>query len=126
MPVEEWPLCDCLLSWHSDGFPLRKAQAYAALRRPVLVNDVAAQDILLDRRRVYQRLQVGAAQHARGPGSRCPPPAPRPLAPLRPAAGRCPAGAAPWASLRQAPAALSLATTTAMTSAGASTGADAR
>ena len=23
-PVSEWPLCDCLLSWHSDGFPLHK------------------------------------------------------------------------------------------------------
>ncbi len=23
-PVTEWPTCDCLLSWHSDGFPLAK------------------------------------------------------------------------------------------------------
>jgi hypothetical protein len=22
--VEEWPRCECLLSWHSDGFPLAK------------------------------------------------------------------------------------------------------
>lgn len=22
--VREWPLCDCLLSWHSEGFPLAK------------------------------------------------------------------------------------------------------
>ncbi|KAI8468420.1 MAG: hypothetical protein J3K34DRAFT_369603 [Monoraphidium minutum] len=51
-PVEKWPLCDVLLSWHSDGFPLRKAQAYAALRRPFMVNDVGMQDVLLDRRRV--------------------------------------------------------------------------
>lgn len=23
-PVDEWPLCDALLSWHSEGFPLKK------------------------------------------------------------------------------------------------------
>jgi hypothetical protein len=23
-PIAEWPACDCLLSWHSDGFPLGK------------------------------------------------------------------------------------------------------
>ena len=23
-PITEWPLCDCLLSWHSEGFPLAK------------------------------------------------------------------------------------------------------
>ena len=24
-PISEWPTCECLLSWHSDGFPLIKA-----------------------------------------------------------------------------------------------------
>ena len=24
-PIADWPRCDCLLSWHSDGFPLKKA-----------------------------------------------------------------------------------------------------
>ena len=42
----------------ADGFPLKKAQAYCALRRPYLVNDVSAQDTLLDRRRVYRTLMV--------------------------------------------------------------------
>lgn len=56
-PVEEWPRCDCLLSWHSDGFPLDKAEAYVRLRRPFLINDTAMQDILLDRRKVYRVLQ---------------------------------------------------------------------
>ncbi|KAK9821974.1 hypothetical protein WJX81_008214 [Elliptochloris bilobata] len=56
-PITEWPLCDVLLSWHSDGFPLEKAQRYAALRKPYLINDMAMQDVLLDRRRVYQKLQ---------------------------------------------------------------------
>lgn len=23
-PVSRWPKCDCLLSWHSEGFPLKK------------------------------------------------------------------------------------------------------
>ena len=55
-PIEDWPVVQCLLSWHSKGFPLAKAQAYVKLRRPYLINDVFAQDILLDRRRVYQRL----------------------------------------------------------------------
>lgn len=55
-PVEEWPVVTCLLSWHSEGFPLKKSQAYAALRKPYMVNDVFEQDILLDRRKVYRRL----------------------------------------------------------------------
>lgn len=25
-PISEWPHCECLLSWHSDGFPLSKVQ----------------------------------------------------------------------------------------------------
>ena len=41
-PIEEWPVCACLLSWHSEGFPLKKAQAYAALRKPYLINDLFA------------------------------------------------------------------------------------
>lgn len=55
-PIEEWPIVTCLLSWHSDGFPLKKAQEYAALRKPYLVNDVFSQDTLLDRRKVYTKL----------------------------------------------------------------------
>ncbi|CAL8465105.1 g4640 [Coccomyxa elongata] len=56
-PITEWPTCDCLLSWHSDGFPLAKAQKYAALRKPYLINDMIMQDVLLDRRRVYTSLK---------------------------------------------------------------------
>jgi hypothetical protein len=42
-PVEEWPLCDYLLSWFSDGFPLAKAQAYIALRKVPTMNDLTMQ-----------------------------------------------------------------------------------
>lgn len=37
---------------------LAQAQKYAALRKPYLINDMQLQDLLLDRRRVYETLQV--------------------------------------------------------------------
>ena len=59
--MEEWPLCDAMLSWHSDGFPLARAQRYVALRRPFLINDISMQEVLLDRRKVYRMLMVGTS-----------------------------------------------------------------
>ncbi|XP_022087070.1 inositol hexakisphosphate and diphosphoinositol-pentakisphosphate kinase 2-like isoform X3 [Acanthaster planci] len=55
-PVEEWPICDCLVSFFSQGFPLEKAIAYAKLRKPLVINDLEAQYNLLDRRKVYKIL----------------------------------------------------------------------
>ncbi|XP_041781837.1 inositol hexakisphosphate and diphosphoinositol-pentakisphosphate kinase isoform X3 [Anopheles merus] len=57
-PVDRWPLCDCLISFHSKGFPLEKAIQYAQLRQPYVINNLHMQfDIQEDRRRVYAILQ---------------------------------------------------------------------
>lgn len=42
-PVEEWPLVDCLISFHSKGFPLDKAIQYAQLRNPFIINNLHMQ-----------------------------------------------------------------------------------
>mgnify|MGYP006151111177 CR=1 FL=1 len=57
-PIDEWPICQALIAFFSTGFPLRKAQAYASLRRPHVFNNLEKQEFLLDRRRVYAMLQA--------------------------------------------------------------------
>ncbi|KAM8876667.1 inositol hexakisphosphate and diphosphoinositol-pentakisphosphate kinase 2 isoform 13-T13 [Synchiropus picturatus] len=56
-PVDKWPLCDCLISFHSKGFPLDKAVSYAKLRNPLHINDLDMQYFIQDRREVYRILQ---------------------------------------------------------------------
>ncbi|XP_033226469.1 inositol hexakisphosphate and diphosphoinositol-pentakisphosphate kinase 2 [Belonocnema kinseyi] len=56
-PVEDWPIVDCLISFHSKGFPLEKAISYANLRNPFIINNLPMQYDIQDRRRVYAILE---------------------------------------------------------------------
>ena len=55
--MEEWPGCDCLVSFHSKGFPLDKAIAYAQLHNPYVINNLDMQFDIQDRRKVYSILE---------------------------------------------------------------------
>ncbi|KAK4884538.1 hypothetical protein RN001_000809 [Aquatica leii] len=56
-PVDEWQICDCLISFHSKGFPLDKAIQYAQLHNPYVINNLHMQYDIQDRRKVYAILE---------------------------------------------------------------------
>lgn len=56
-PIEEWPVCDCMIAFFSAGFPLAKAEAYSDLRKPFVVNDLHLQWTLMDRIKMYELLK---------------------------------------------------------------------
>jgi hypothetical protein len=49
MPAEKWPQCDCLLSFFSTGFPFARAIRYCKLRKPIMINNLFYQVIILHR-----------------------------------------------------------------------------
>jgi inositol hexakisphosphate/diphosphoinositol-pentakisphosphate kinase len=56
-PIEEWPFCHVLISFHSKGFPLPKTQEYARHHQPFLINDLDKQWDIMDRIRVHELLE---------------------------------------------------------------------
>lgn len=57
-PIEEWPICDVVVAFFSKGYPLPKAKEYVKLRKPYILNDLDMQELLQDRRRVYDLLKA--------------------------------------------------------------------
>jgi inositol hexakisphosphate/diphosphoinositol-pentakisphosphate kinase len=57
-PIEDWPNCDVLIAFYSKGYPLDKTKEYVKLRKPFILNDLESQELLKDRRKVYDLLMA--------------------------------------------------------------------
>jgi hypothetical protein len=57
-PIEDWPICNVVIAFFSKGYPLQKAKDYVKLRQPITLNDLDMQELLQDRRRVYDHLEA--------------------------------------------------------------------
>jgi hypothetical protein len=57
-PIEDWPICNVVIAFFSKGYPLQKAKDYVKLRKPIILNDLDMQELLQDRRRVYDHLEA--------------------------------------------------------------------
>lgn len=64
-PITEWPRCDCLISFYSKDFPLKKAQEYTDMFNPFLINDLEKQWDIMDRIKVYQTLKEAGIEQPR-------------------------------------------------------------
>eukprot|EP01031_Cornospumella_fuschlensis_P030025 gene30025-36263_t len=56
-PIESWPVVDVLIAFYSNKFPTQKALQYVKLRKPYMINDLDMQEVLKDRRKVYDMLE---------------------------------------------------------------------
>ena len=57
-PIENWPVCDCLIGFYSTGFPLEKAIRYSEMHpEMILSNDFKLQKIFLSRAAIFHLLK---------------------------------------------------------------------
>ena len=56
-PPTSWPKCDVLIAFYSKGYPLHKVKEYVKIFKPYVLNDLDMQEVIQDRRRVYDTLE---------------------------------------------------------------------
>jgi inositol-hexakisphosphate/diphosphoinositol-pentakisphosphate 1-kinase len=56
-PPTSWPKCDALIAFYSKGYPLQKVKEYVKICKPYILNDLDMQEVIQDRRRVYDTLE---------------------------------------------------------------------